>query len=233
MLLIVLSLADVDPQLMMEDDSLVWTSNNVVIVLEHQNEKIPLSYVSETERRHAIPSQAQRHILAGLASVVGGLSAPYEKASHIHERPLVNWLWATGWHPFGPFSNTSQVSQMLQDVALRNTIYARVDSALGRIRETSESVQIFAGEYPKTPLGEPVKGKKNKSSTELWVEKFYKKTNNLPEPFPHELVERLEKYLDNFEEQLVDLSSLLYDHCLQDAHLNCSEILQSSIFTQQ
>lgn len=57
-------------------------------------------------------------------------------------------------------------------------------------------VQSFAAEYLKTPLGEPVKSKKNKSSTELWVEKFYKKVTNLPEPFPHELVERLEKYLD-------------------------------------
>ncbi|RVW69398.1 hypothetical protein CK203_059803 [Vitis vinifera] len=38
----VLSLADVDPHLMMEDESLVWTSNDVVIVLQHQNEKIPL-----------------------------------------------------------------------------------------------------------------------------------------------------------------------------------------------
>lgn len=56
--------------------------------------------------------------MAGLASAVGGLSAPYEKASHVHERPVVNWLWATGCHPFGPFSNTSQISQMLQDVAL-------------------------------------------------------------------------------------------------------------------
>lgn len=229
----VLSLADVDAHLMMEDESLVWTSNDVVIVLQHQNEKIPLSYVSETVRRHAIPSQVQRHILAGLASVVGGVSAPYEKASHVHERPVVNWLLATGCHPFGPFSNTSQLSQMLQDVALRNTIYARVDSALHRIRDTSEAVQAFTAEYLKTPLGEPVKGKKNKSSTELWLEKFYKKTTNLPEPFPHELVERLEKYLDGLEEQLVDLSSLLYDHRLQDAHLNSSEILQSSIFTQQ
>ncbi|XP_062174534.1 uncharacterized protein LOC133879771 [Alnus glutinosa] len=229
----VLSLADVDAQLMMEDESLIWTSNDVVIVLEHQSEKIPLSYVSETERRHAIPSQAQRHILAGLASVVGGLSAPYEKASHVHERPVVNWLWATGCHPFGPFSNTSQISQMLQDVALRNTIYARVDSALHRIRDTSEAVQAFAADYLKTPLGEAVKGNKNKSTTELWVEKFYRKTTNLPEPFPHELVERLEKYLDSLEEQLVDLSSLLYDHRLQDAHLNSSQILQSSMFTQQ
>ncbi|TYJ15549.1 hypothetical protein E1A91_A10G190400v1 [Gossypium mustelinum] len=229
----VLSLADVDPQLMVEDESFVWTGNDVVIVLEHQSPNIPLSYVSETERRHAIPSQAQRHIIAGLASAVGGLSAPYEKASHVHERPVVNWLWAAGCHPFGPFSNTSRISQMLQDVALRNTIYARVDSALRTIRDTSEAVQSFAAEYLKTPLGEPVKGKKNKSTTELWLEKFYKKTTNLPEPFPHELVERLEKYLDNLEEQLVDLSSLLYDHRLQDAHLNSSDILQSTMFTQQ
>ncbi|KAF6170902.1 hypothetical protein GIB67_014719 [Kingdonia uniflora] len=112
-------------------------------------------YVSETSRRYALPSQAQRHILAGLASAVGGLSSPYEKASHVHERPVLNWLWATGCHPFGPFSNTSQISQMLEDVAL------------------------------------------------------------------------------DLEEQLVDLSSLLYDHRLGDAHLNSSQILQSSIFTQQ
>lgn len=38
----VLSLADVDDHLMMEDESLVWTSNDVVIVLQHQNEQIPL-----------------------------------------------------------------------------------------------------------------------------------------------------------------------------------------------
>lgn len=30
---------------MMEDESLVWTSNDVVIVLQHQNEMIPLRYV--------------------------------------------------------------------------------------------------------------------------------------------------------------------------------------------
>ncbi|KAK8600581.1 hypothetical protein V6N13_059663 [Hibiscus sabdariffa] len=38
----VLSLADVDPQLIMEDESLVWTGNDVVIVLEYQSQNIPL-----------------------------------------------------------------------------------------------------------------------------------------------------------------------------------------------
>jgi hypothetical protein len=57
------------------------------------------------------------------------------------------------------------------------------------------NLRIIATEYLKTPLGEPVKGK-NKTTAKLWLEKFYQKTTNLPEPFLHELVERLEKYLD-------------------------------------
>ncbi|PKA49913.1 hypothetical protein AXF42_Ash019229 [Apostasia shenzhenica] len=229
----VLSMAGVNADLLMDDESLVWTSKDVVIVLQHDNKEIPLSYVSETTKQHLFPSLVQRHILAGLASAVGGLSAPYERASHVHERPIVNWLWATGCHPYGPFSNTSKVSQMLQDVALRSSIYANVDAALHRIRDTSEAIQSFASEHLKTPLGEPVKGKEKKSATELWVEKFYKKITNLPEPFPHELVDRLEQYLDKIEEQLVDLSALLYDHQLEDAYQNSSDIFQSTIFTQQ
>ncbi|CAA7388263.1 unnamed protein product [Spirodela intermedia] len=229
----VLSLAEVDAELMMEDESLVWTSKDVVIVLQHDNENIPLSYVSETSRRYVSPASAQRHILAGLASAVGGLSAPYEKASHVHDRPILNWLWAAGCHPFGPFSNSSRISLLLQDVALRNTIYARVDSALRKIRETSEMVQSFAAEHLKTPLGEPVKGRKNRSVAELWLDKFYKKVTTLPEPFPHQLVDTLEQYLDKLEEHLVDLSGLLYDHHLEEAHHNSSDILQSTIYTQQ
>ncbi|KAJ3683034.1 hypothetical protein LUZ60_013261 [Juncus effusus] len=228
----VLSLADIDPNLLMEDESLVWTSKDVVIVLQHDNDKVPLSYVSETKKQQMDASTIQRHILAGLASAIGGLSAPYERASRVHARPVVNWLWAAGCHPFGPFANSSRLSLMLQDVALRSTIYARVDSALRKIRETSELVQSFTAEHLKTPLGEPVKGKKNKTVAELWIEKFYKKQTNLPEPIPHELVERLEQYLDKLEEQLVDLSSLLYDHRLEDAHQNSSDILQSAVFTE-
>ncbi|RVW69402.1 hypothetical protein CK203_059807 [Vitis vinifera] len=73
---------------------------------------------------------------------------------------------------------------------------------LTRFYSLCSMYKLFAAEYLKTPLGEPVKGKKNKSSTELWLEKFYKKKTNLPEPLPHELVERLEKFLDNLEEEL-------------------------------
>jgi len=122
---------------------------------------------------------------------------------------------------------------MLHDTALRNIIYARVDAALHKIRDTTETVQSFTNELLKMPLGEPVEGQRKKLTTELWLDKFYMKTTNLPEPFPHELVERLEKYLDNLEEQFVGLAALLYDHNLKDAHQNSSEIFQNTVFTQQ
>ena len=38
-------MAEVDAELMMEEESLVWTSKDVVIVLEHNNKMIPLRYV--------------------------------------------------------------------------------------------------------------------------------------------------------------------------------------------
>ena len=102
---------------------LLWSSKSVPI-------SCFCSYVSETERQHAVPSQVQRHILAGIASALGGVSAPYEKTSHAHERPVTNWLWAAGCHPFGPFSNISQMSQMLQDVALVSSVILICESKI-------------------------------------------------------------------------------------------------------
>ncbi|KAG0492027.1 hypothetical protein HPP92_005425 [Vanilla planifolia] len=207
-------MAGVNADLLMEDESLVWTNKDVVIVLQHENEKIPLCYVSETSRQYAFPCGPASHRL-GISISSWRFKCALRKSITCSWQAIVNWLWAAGCHPYGPFSNSSKISQMLHDVALRSSIYAHVDAALRKIRDTSEAVQSFASEHLKTPLGEPVKGKQKKSATELWVEKFYKKITNLPEPFPHELVERLEQYLDKLEEQLVDLSALLYDHRLK------------------
>ncbi|KAH7277852.1 hypothetical protein KP509_38G011500 [Ceratopteris richardii] len=229
----VLSLAEVDPELLMDGESLVWTSQDSVFVLQHEKPSIDLSYLSETVRVKAEPMSPQRHILAGITTVLGGIVAPYEKASHIHERPVLNWLWATGCHPFGPFSNHSGISQLMVDNVVRNAIYARVDKALRNVRDMTENIQAFTSEHLKTTLGEPVKSPSKKPATELWLDKFYKKTTTMPEPLPHELVLRIESYLDKLEEQLVDLAALLYNHQLQDAHRNSTEILRSSIYTQQ
>jgi hypothetical protein len=76
------------------------------------------------------------------------------------------------------------------------TYFLKCAESITTISGLVQFVQSFASEHLKTPLEELVKGNKNKSTTELWVEKFYKKVTNLPEPFPHDLVEKLEEYLD-------------------------------------
>uniref|UniRef100_A0A7I4FQ67 DUF7906 domain-containing protein n=1 Tax=Physcomitrium patens TaxID=3218 RepID=A0A7I4FQ67_PHYPA len=228
----VLSLDGVDPQLLMEGENLMWVSHDAIFVLQHPGDPITLSAVSETKKMKAIPTSPQRHIIAGLAAVVGGLVAPYERASHIHDRPILDWLWACGHHPFGPFSNTSSVSHLLRDTARRNAVYARVHVALKTIRQSTDNIQEFVSDFLRTPLGEEVKGEKEKNKVELWIDKFYKKRTSLPAPVPHEKVERLENYLSTLEDQLVQLSSLLYDHQIQDALGNASTIMQSAHFTQ-
>lgn len=228
----VLSLDGVDPQLMMEGENLMWVSHDAVFVLQHPGDPITLSAVSETKKMKAFPNSPQRHIVAGLAAVVGGLVAPYERASHIHDRPVLSWLWASGHHPFGPFSNTSTVSHLLRDTARRNAVYARVHMALKTIKESTDHIQDFISDYLRTPLGDEVKGEKQKNKVELWIDKFYKKRTALPAPLPHDKVERLENYLSTLEDQLVQVSSLLYDHQIQHALGNASTVMQSALFTQ-
>lgn len=76
------------------------------------------------------------------------------------------------------------------------TYFLKCTESITTVSGLVQFVQSFASEHLKTSLGELAKGNKNKSTTELWVEKFYKKVTTLPEPFPHDLVEKLEEYLD-------------------------------------
>ena len=109
----------------------------------------------------------------------------------------------------------------------RNAVYARVHMALKTIKKSTDNIQQFVSDFLRTPLGERVKGKE-KTKAELWIDKFYKKTTALPAPLPHEEVERLESYLSTLEDQLVQLSALLYDHQIEDALGNASTIMQSA-----
>ena len=71
-----LSLAEVDAELLMEDDSLVWTSKDVVIVLQHSNEKIPL-------RQESVKSISIKAILFRFIHLIYGLPISYTSRSLI------------------------------------------------------------------------------------------------------------------------------------------------------
>jgi hypothetical protein len=59
-----------------------------------------------------------------------------------------------GHHPFGPFGNCSTLSAVLADVAHRNAILIRTDTALRAVRASLEDVERFSEEYLAMPFGD-------------------------------------------------------------------------------
>ena len=60
---------------------------------------------------HVSPRNPTRHILAGLAAAVGAVPPPYQARQPGAAAPSLDFAWATGHHPFGPFANASSFSQ--------------------------------------------------------------------------------------------------------------------------
>eukprot|EP00271_Cylindrocystis_brebissonii_P007403 TRINITY_DN20905_c0_g1_i1.p1 TRINITY_DN20905_c0_g1~~TRINITY_DN20905_c0_g1_i1.p1 ORF type:complete len:878 (+),score=185.38 TRINITY_DN20905_c0_g1_i1:86-2719(+) len=148
-----------EPVMLLEDESQVLAAHDAVIVVQANNSSgpIPVSFVSESEQVHLHPMLVQRSIVAGLATVVGGLTSPFERRGSHPGGPREDWLWgAGGHHPFGPFSNTSSLSLLLQDTIRRNAIYSRVDIALKGVHESLVAIQDFNNEYLSTPFGDLV-----------------------------------------------------------------------------
>ncbi|KAL7588621.1 hypothetical protein Lser_V15G37674 [Lactuca serriola] len=127
----------------------VYTRSEVVVPIPYISSNfskllnLTENYVSETDRIHVIPSQVEHHIIVGLASVVGGLSAPYERVRHIHERPVVNWLLAAGCHPFGPFSNAQVFDSKAWTMDYTNPMLHVASSSIDAIGQTIDTVSKF------------------------------------------------------------------------------------------
>lgn len=224
----VLSLAGVPGDLLMDDESALHVSHDAVVVLQTSNDSVPLSFVSEGARRLAAPSEPQRSVTAGVAAVLGGLSAPYEGVAARDRRGRQDWLWAAGHHPFGPFSNSSTLSLLLRDTMLRNAIYSRVDAALHGIRECLMAIESFSDQYMRTPFGDLIAEPAARTAGGMWLDELYHDPKKKVQPLPHPIVKQLEDSLEELEDRLVQLSAQLYDHSLVDSHGLSSSLLEFS-----
>ena len=75
-------------------------------------------------------------------------------AARAHDRRVENWLWSVGHHPFGPFTNCTTLSAALADVARRNAVLSRADTALRAVRRGLAETERFADEFLKPPLAD-------------------------------------------------------------------------------
>jgi len=69
----------------MEEESLVWASKDVVIVLEHNNEKIPLRYFCVSVRQRYSMNSCM-YCIAQVASVFNSLYHPFAVTAMCQKR---------------------------------------------------------------------------------------------------------------------------------------------------
>ena len=99
-------------RLLMKDGNLVATSKDAITVLQTMH-RMPLAFVSERQHVGIMADNPNRHIISGVATVLGGLTPPYIRYNFDTSRQEESWIWGVGHHPFGAFSRTSSVSKLL------------------------------------------------------------------------------------------------------------------------
>ncbi len=218
----VFSLLGMEKSLLFDHRHVHTASSSAVLVLQTGSQAIPLPYFSQTGIVHVNARSPTRHIVAGLATAIGGLMNPYERYSKDSASVLHDYLWANGHHPFGPWSNTPAVSTLFVDAALRNSIISRVEHSLSKVRKAVKLVDGFTNEYVRDPFGDKISFED--SNFDSLLEFWSSKTMSAQSPLAASVVTRL-------EQQLTQLSSLyeqLAKH-FKEYELDAANTLSGSI----
>jgi len=146
-----------------------------------------------------------------------------------------NYLWATGHHPFGPFTSTSSLSQIYLDLILRNAILSRVTSALALVQKAVHRVDAFSDQYVQDGFGDLIEfsshGEDVVEFSPFSLASLFQnsqKATAAKSPLPVVLVQRLFGDLLGLESQLKHLATLLSNCKLGDANLVSGSIVETA-----
>ena len=143
------SLAGLHEEVLLDRAELAHAARDGSLVLALQTEQgaLALPYVSEDAAVHISPRDPTRQILAALAAAVGAVPPPYEARLPGAAAPSLDFAWATGHHPFGPFSNASAFSQLTVDAAQRNALLSRLHAAHRTLDDAAAALEAAAAPY--------------------------------------------------------------------------------------
>mmetsp|Transcript_26422 Transcript_26422/g.43263 ORF Transcript_26422/g.43263 Transcript_26422/m.43263 type:complete len:856 (-) Transcript_26422:916-3483(-) len=218
----IFSLLGLEKDVLFDQNSLVYSSHEMVMVLQTDATSIQLPYFSGNKPMEVDPRSSTRHVIAGVASSLGGVLAPYERFSPLHNKRVEDLLWAHGHHPFGPFTNTIGLSEVFVDMALRNSVLSRLNAALRLIKRALSHIEHFANEYVYDPSGEVVSASPNKKSA---LQRLYRKEGGIQSPLSSTTVDKLHGDLKRMESQFVQCSNHIYSFELEEAHATASSLL--------
>eukprot|EP00742_Colponemidia_sp_Colp-10_P008774 GILJ01009525.1.p1 GENE.GILJ01009525.1~~GILJ01009525.1.p1 ORF type:complete len:770 (+),score=115.28 GILJ01009525.1:103-2310(+) len=214
----VLSFDSKEERYMMDQKDLVAVYPDMLLAVQTLAQPMPVAMFSELESMVQDPKSLTRHIIAGVASALGGLLQPTERFSATHGRVINDYIWANGHHPFGVFSKTPHLSQIFIDSILRNSIVSRLNSALRVTRHAIDKIDAFSTSF----IFDPLSG--SDPSNVGWISKIYfgsVETN----PFGVKTVTRLHSEIRKLEQEFVAAAKNLYHLDFHRAY-----VLSDSVF---
>lgn len=105
-----------------------------------------------------------------------GAIPPYETHSPHRSRVVNDWLWSMGHTPYGPYSNTSTLSQLTLGSMRRSRIVIKIEKLLRLLRSTLDKLDEFSAAYYKKPFFEVLSSTPATLEPEekTWLDVMYK-----------------------------------------------------------
>jgi len=143
----VLSLLGMPEGLTLDRQHMHVATSRCVIVLQTTSAPIALPYMADGAHVFVNPRTPTRHVVAGLATALGGVGAPFQRFLADKRTTVSNYLWAHGAVPWGPFSNSSSLSLLFGDLAVRNGVCARVSAGMRAIARAMQTMRRFHRDF--------------------------------------------------------------------------------------
>jgi hypothetical protein len=213
----VFSLLGMSRDLLLDHRHLFVATNSAVVVLQTGASHVFLPYFNEDGIVFVNPRSPTRHIVGGIVAALGGVAPPYERFAPDKREVVSDYMWAVGYHPFGPFSTSTYVSDVIVDATRRNAAIARADQAARVVRRAATSVGAFTNEFVFDATGASIEWREEASTPAglALVEQLPSElrwrflASDVPSPLARSVVERLKDELSRLEEQVVLLSTQL------------------------
>lgn len=166
----------------------------------------------------------ERHIVAGLAEALGAVTNPFQNYNLDKQAIVEDYLWAHGHHPFGPFSVTASLSDLMLDTIVRNAILSRLTSAMALLNGAVDAVKALFLDF----IPEQHKGLRasmdSESITDLWTAR----PMGMDDPHTIDVVSSLFAQLNDLQHQFNSVARELKERRLEQANTLSGAILTNA-----
>jgi len=229
-----LSLRDAPPGLLLDGDALHAGGRGGLLLLTTREASALAPFYSGANPVGMAAASPTRAAIAGLAAALGGMTPPYARASS-RDGGMISeeWLWGSGAQPFGPFGNSTALSQLLVDGAARAAVARTAHAALGHARAALIALDAFAARYlPPPPHGDAPAATLTALEAAAKVSKT-PRGGDAVGALPSDVAARLAAELRGLERAFVRAAALSYDGPLGAAATSAEAALVAAYTLRQ